>query len=223
MYNYKNFKAREYDFSTFSGPRVGEKALDFSATTLDGIKTNLSSFFGNWIVLEMGSITCPITESKIVPMNDLAHSFPGITFLVLYVREAHPGEKIRQHGSFEEKFSCAKRFRNEYGVTRTILVDDIEGVAHQQYGSMPNSVYVINPSGNVVFRGDWNSVKMVRKILEERNPNKVYTKEHYSARPYFGRQSRGMFGVLRLAGRQAVWDFIKALPQMIMKHIWKPR
>jgi len=219
MYNYKNFKAREYDFSTFNGPRAGEKALDFRATTLEGKDASLSDLLGNWIVLEMGSITCPVTESKVVPMNDLARIFSDVTFLVLYVREAHPGEKIGQHSSFEEKSSCAKRFRDEYGVTRKIMIDDIEGSAHQKYGSMPNSVYIINPSGKVVFRGDWNNIDMVRKILEERDLDKIYKKERFSGRPHFG--GGNPFRAFTVAGKRATRDFIKALPRMIIKHIRK--
>jgi len=220
MYNYKNFKAREYDFSIFNGPRAGERALDFHATTPDGEKVTLSDFFGSWLVLEMGSITCPITESKVMPMNKLAQTFSDVIFLVLYVREAHPGEKIRQHDSLEEKISCAQRFRDEYGVARKILIDDIEGTAHQAYGSMPNSVYIINPSGTVVFRGDWNTIDTVQEILEERDPDKIYKKERFSGRPYFG--NGNPFRAFAIAGSGAIWDFMKALPQMIIKHIRKP-
>lgn len=221
MYRYSHFKASEYDFSDFDGPKAGNKALDFPATMLDGKEVRLSDFFGSWAVLEMGSITCPITESKVEPMERLARKFSDVTFLVLYVREAHPGENVRQHRSFEEKVSCAQRFRNEYGVARTVLVDDIEGSAHQQYGGMPNSVYIMNPSGRVVFRGDWNNVAMVEKILTERDPDKIYGKERFSVRPYFG--GGNPFRALSVAGKTAIWDFIKAFPAMVMKHIIKPR
>jgi len=221
MYNYSHFKPKEYDFSKFEGPKPGEQAVNFTATKLDGECVKLSDFFGNWIVFETGSISCPIYESKIKPMNELARTFPNITFLVLYVREAHPGEKIHQHSSFEEKLSCARLARDEDGESRTIIVDDVEGSAHRLYGSMPNSVYVINPKGVVVFHGDWNDIDEVKNVLQERGTMTTRPKERYSGRPSFRGHKRGMLGTLRRAGWVAVWDFMKAFPIMVFKHIKK--
>jgi len=223
MYNYAHFKPKEYDFSKFEGPKSGEKAIDFAATKLNGEHVKLSDFFGNWIVLETGSISCPIYESKIKPMNELARKFSDVTFFVLYVREAHPGEKIREHGSFEEKLSCARRARDEDGESRTILVDDVEGSAHRLYGSMPNSVYVIDSKGHVVFRGDWNDIDEVHNVLQARDSIQARPREHYSARPSFRGHKEGMLGTLRRAGWVAVWDFMKAFPVMVFKHIQKLR
>jgi len=223
MYNYSHFKPEEYDFSKFEGPKPGETAVDFVATKLDEESVRLSDFFGSWIVLETGSISCPIYESKIKPMNELARKSPDTTFLVLYVREAHPGERIGQHESFEEKLSCARRARDEDKESRTIIVDDIDGSAHRLYGSMPNSVYVINPKGTVVFRGDWNDISEVRNVLKARDSIKIHPKEHYSARPSFRGHKGSIFGTLRRAGRVAAWDFVKAFPPMVLKHIQKSR
>ena len=221
MYNYPHFTPSDYDFSKFEGPRPGERAVDFTAIDLEGNKRKLSDFFGQWVVLETGSVTCPIYTSKIKTMNQLTGAYPDVTWLLLYVREAHPGENIPQHNVFEEKLACARRARDEDQETRTILVDDLAGTAHRAYGSMPNSVYVINPAGKIVFRGDWNDARAVRRVLKERNPEKIYDKERYSARPNFSGGRGGMLGALRRAGRQAVWDFIKAAPVMVGKHIKK--
>lgn len=100
MYRYDKFKPFQYDFSKFEGSKAGEAAMDLVATKLNGETVKLSDFFGSWIVLETGSITCPIYEAKVEPMNRLARKFTDVTFLVLYVREVHPGENIPQHQSF---------------------------------------------------------------------------------------------------------------------------
>ncbi len=51
-YNYRHFKPKYYMFEEFSGPRPGQKALDFSARTLEGKTVHLSEFFNKPIVLE---------------------------------------------------------------------------------------------------------------------------------------------------------------------------
>ena len=58
-YNYNTFDAGLYTLDAFIGPKVGEKAVDFTAGTLDGRTVKLSDFFGKPIILETGSFTCP--------------------------------------------------------------------------------------------------------------------------------------------------------------------
>jgi len=220
-YNYERFQPAYYTFDSFEGPKVGQKAPDFTVYTMKKDQVKLSDFFGDWIVLEMGSITCPIYESKIKPMNKLASKFPDIKFLLLYVREAHPGEKIPQHATLTQKLACAKFAQEKDNEKRTIFIDDLEGRAHQMYGSMPNSIYIINPESKIIFRGDWNNIKGVKHVLSERSKDKMYEKDRFSARPYFGNGGWNMLGVLRRAGWCAVWDFVLAFPTMAIKHTKK--
>jgi hypothetical protein len=45
----------------------------------------------------------------------------------LYTREAHPGERLPAHAGFEDKVTAARRLRDELGITRPIVVDDLDG------------------------------------------------------------------------------------------------
>ena len=90
-YNYRKFAASEYDISAFTGPAPGSKAPDFELTRPDGSKTRLLDFSGDFLVLETGSFTCPLYQGRRAGMATLAARFPGVTFRLLYVREAHPG------------------------------------------------------------------------------------------------------------------------------------
>ena len=152
-YNYKHFNPKDYNFKNFKGPKVGEKYIDFKAKTLDGKTVKLSDFLDKTIVLDTGSITCPMYANTTAPMNLLKKQYPNIHFLLLYVREAHPGERTNPLTSIVEKTSNAKATGKLYDEKRAILVDTIDGVAHRLYGSMPNMTYVIGKDGIIKFRG----------------------------------------------------------------------
>lgn len=220
-YNYRHFGPEYYDFRTFDGPRPGDDAPDFEATTLEGETVELSDFRGNWVVLETGSITCPITDSKVYAMDELYKRFDDVVFVLLYTREAHPGENYEAHTSFQEKLERAREFADEYHIERTVLVDDLEGTAHRRYGGMPNSVHVLDPDGTVVLRGDWNDVKGVEEVLENRERGRIYERDIYRGRPLLFTQKKGMVRVLTDAGPRAVRDFIKHAPTLALMHLKK--
>lgn len=220
-YNYRHFGPEYYDFRTFDGPEPGDNAPDFEAVTLDGQTVEFSEFWERWAVLETGSITCPITDSKVHVMDELQKRFEDVAFILLYTREAHPGEHYDAHDSLEDKFDRARTFAAEYDIERTVLVDDVEGTAHRTYGGMPNSVHVVNPDGVVVMRGDWNNVQAVKKVLENRDETRIYEREIYRGRPLFFTQKKGAIRVLIDAGPRAVWDFIKNAPALALMHLKK--
>jgi peroxiredoxin len=220
-YNYRHFGPEYYDFTTFDGPEPGDEAPNFEAWTLAGERVELSDFGGSWVVLETGSITCPITDSKVRAMDELQRRFEDAVFVLLYTREAHPGERFEAHDSFEEKLERARTFAEDYDVERTVLVDDVEGTAHRTYGGMPNSVHVISPDGVVVMRGDWNDVRKVKRVLENGDGDRVYEREVYRGRPLFFTPKKGVVRVLRDAGPRAVRDFVKNAPALALMHLKK--
>lgn len=220
-YNYRHFGPEYYDFTTFDGPRPGDNAPDFEAVTLDGQTIEWSEFRGKWVVLETGSITCPITDSKVHVMDELQKQFEDVVFVLLYTREAHPGERYDAHDSLADKLERARTFATEYDVERTVLVDDEEGTVHRKYGGMPNSVHVVNPDGVVVMRGDWNDVRTVKQVLENREENRIYGRDIYRGRPVFLTEKKGVVRVLTDAGPRAVWDFVKNAPALGLMHLKK--
>ena len=95
QYNYDTFSLSVVPQpETFAGPEVGQNIIDFTATRLDGTTVNLSDYLGQVIVLETGSITCPIYTDTTDAMNRLVEAYPEVAFLLLYTHEAHPGERI---------------------------------------------------------------------------------------------------------------------------------
>lgn len=209
LYNYPHFNFDSYNFENFTGPKVGEKALDFEATDLNGKPVRLNEFQGKIRVLETGSITCPATIGTTKTMQELVEKYKNVTFLLLYVREAHPGEKIPSHSSFEEKISCAKRFSEEQHDNRLILVDDLNGTVHKQYGLFPNFVYVIDKEGYVAFRTPWNVPDKLDGVLNAIQEGK---EERFPEKYYLPRYKNVDFRALPRSGWRAILDVILNIP-----------
>jgi SAM-dependent methyltransferase len=208
-YNYEHFGPAHITLDRLGGPEVGDAAPDFSATTLAGTPFSLSDLRGRAVVLETGSATCPMYVKGIDAMNAVAGRFPEVAFLVLYTREAHPGEHVGPHRSGADKTRGARLIAEEDGERRTIVIDDLRGNAHQRYGAMFNTVHIIDAAGTIVFRALWNDPEAVedvlRRLSEGRSPDDVRSA---GIRPSPAAHKR----VLNRAGPQAVRDFAAARP-----------
>ncbi len=179
-YNYESF-TQWYDSSFrpellsgfINNPKVGNPAPDFEALTSDGYRVRLSDLKGKSnVVLEFGCSTCPPFVNAVkytaVSLEKLAleYSGKGFEFFIVYTREAHPGENITQHKSYEEKLRRAKDLKNAEDFRIPILVDSIEGQINQVYGSRANGVFVINKQGTLVFKSMWTDTLQLKDVLE---------------------------------------------------------
>jgi len=207
-YNYTRLDPSSYDFSKFSGPKAGETMVDVPVYNTDGSQVNLSDFLGQWAVLETGSQTCPMYARNVSKMAALAAKYKEVAFLVLYVREAHPGKKIGAHDRVNIKIERARQLKELYGENRQIIVDDLQGTAHLAYGGFPNMVYVIDPEGKIVYRCDWSVIQEVDKVLAERD--RVYRNDHINPPDKPSLISMLSFFWKR-CGVDTAWDFLVSL------------
>lgn len=214
-YNYDTFSSDDYDFDTSAGPQVGSKAPDFELRTSDGRTRRLLDFEGDFLVLELGSITCPLFQSRRGIMSGLTGSRDGVESVVLYVREAHPGAQIPAHRSDADKVACARRLTEDDGETRTVFVDTLEGSAHRAYGGMPNAVYIINRNGCVVFKSDWNNPSATRAALDDLRAGRPVRSRSFFRPPL----PPVAVGTLRRAGRGSASDFFRSLPWLIWHNL----
>lgn len=213
-YNYPRFRADFHDLRDFAGPKPGEVFPPLTFCTVEGKAGTLADLFpGQYVALESGSCTCPMYARNVQKMKRLAEQHPEVTFVMLYIREAHPGERIPAHRTEEEKRELAEGLRHHHEEWRTILVDDLEGRAHRTLGLMPNFIYFVDPSGRVLFRRDWSVPGDLEAALAE--PERVVADDH--TEPFL----RGSFPNpldLWWGGWSAVWDFISDLPGLIANH-----
>lgn len=215
-YNLDRFHRDDWDLVRFDGPRAGEPAIDFTLADVNGGSVSLADYRGKWLVLEMGAASCGMYARNIKPHNLLTRDYPDVEFLVVYVREPHPGERKNAHSSFEEKLSNARDLKSLYGENRKIVVDSLDGEMHVKYGLKPNSVYVINPEGIVIYRCDWAVTGELKKVLNNRD--QLHKVEHADI-DIMGRPSVVIAVKSLLAGGwKALWDFIKMLPKLVPMH-----
>ena len=213
-YNYKRYKMSEYDLGAFPGSKAGELAENFTVCDQNGKPVSLYDFRGKWVVLETGSITCAMYVKNIPGIKELQVKYPDVEFLLVYVREAHPGSRLGPHQSNGQKIERAEKLRQFYDEPRRILIDDLQGKMHKAYGELTNMVYIIDPDGRIIYRSDWAFPKHIDKILQNRN--KINTNEHVqiiTAAPWI------MIPVVLRGGWDALWDISIALPTIIVAHL----
>lgn len=169
-------------------------------------------------MFEFGSITCPIFQANVDPMNRLARSYAdSVEFYLVYVREAHPGPRCGPHESMAEKRSLAREVAPDVA-TRTVLLDDQEGSVHRAFDTMPNSVHLVGTDGVLAYRADWLHPDELETAIEEllnaggkgaeAAPHDV-TDNFHSPDPSIIEGARRAFG---RAGVGSAIDFARELP-----------
>jgi hypothetical protein len=66
----------------------------------------------------------------------------------------------------EQKFRHACDLRDKLGVTRTILVDALDGACHRAYGSMPNMTWIFTKAGIPIYKSDWTDALSVENAIQ---------------------------------------------------------
>ena len=147
----------------------GDQIVDFDLPTLDGGRFRSADLAqGGPVLLVFGSSTCPVTDSAAPGINDLHTRFGDrVRFVMVNVREAHPGANAPQPADFAEKREHAERLRDLHGIRYEVAVDDIDGSLHRALSPKPNSAYLLGSDGTILFRAHWaNDTKALAEALE---------------------------------------------------------
>jgi hypothetical protein len=118
--------------------------------------------------LIFGSSTCPVTDNAAPGLNELYHRFGApVRFVMVNVREAHPGKAFLQPKTPDEKRAHAERLRTLHGFQFEVAVDDVDGTLHRALSPKPNSAYVLGAGGTILFRAQWaNDTDALAEALE---------------------------------------------------------
>jgi hypothetical protein len=152
-------------------------------------------------------------------MNAIADRYraDGVGSIFLYTHEAHPGEHYPHLTSMEQKAEHARALRAEYGVTRPILLDALNGACHRAYGSMPNMTWIFTKAGRPVYKSDWTDAKSVENALiyfldvtERRQARKRLAPFRVERLDFREQDSEGFFRGLARNGPKAVEEFREA-------------
>jgi hypothetical protein len=97
-----------------------------------------------------------MTDSAAPGLNELYFRFGDrVRFVMVYVREAHPGKAFPQPRTLAEKIARATQFCDRHGFEFEVAVDDLAGTLHRALSPKPNSAYVLGVDGTILFRAHW--------------------------------------------------------------------
>ena len=142
----------------------------------------------------------------------------GFEFFIVYVREAHPGEKFPHHTFLEQKLAHARKLRDLEKVQLPILVDDLQGTTHKAYGLLPNMVYLIDRDGIVVYKSDWTDgveldgmCESLIRLDDMRARQVPIIRQGVSERLHWIPMDPALRGrVYRRSGKKAIKDYLNA-------------
>jgi hypothetical protein len=170
QYRYDHFSKDRIkgDAGFDGGPEAGEKFPETDLETIGGERIRLEDLAGRPTLITLGSYTCPMTAAAGPILRRLHEEFGGaVAFVTVYVREAYPGEHYPQPAGFERKLEHARAYAARDDIPWTVAVDDLDGTLHRALGARPNSAYVVDGEGRVMFRAPWsNDEATLREALE---------------------------------------------------------
>jgi thiol-disulfide isomerase/thioredoxin len=135
----------------------GDRVPAFELITTRGERLVNDDLFGDKPVLFVfGSMTCPMTASSAPSVQELYEEFgERVDFIMMYVREAHPGENYAQAESMDDKISSATALQKFYGIDWTVAADTLDGNLHRAFDPKPNAAYLVSSNGEILFRSLW--------------------------------------------------------------------
>ena len=93
-----------------------------------------------------------MTDNAAPGLRELHRRFGDrVRFVLVNVREAHPGGAFPQPGTPDAKMMHAKRLRDLHGFAFEVAVDDVDGALHRALSPKPNSAYVLGAGGASCF------------------------------------------------------------------------
>lgn len=201
-----------------ASPGPGDPAPDVELVTLEGERLHTRSLPRPHLFV-FGSSTCPMTASAAEPLRRLHERFgQTVRFVVVQVREAHPGAHLPQPEDLATKTRHAELLRDLIGGGMTFAVDDPDGTFHRSLDPKPNAAYLVDAAGTIVFRSIWASDEtglaqaLEAVVSDQALPRKQSTR---MLGPMLG--SLGYLDdVLRAAGPGAARDLALSAPPMLL-------
>ena len=88
-YNYPRFKMSNYELGYFPGPKAGDQVdYGYTFTDLNGKVVNLEDYKGKWLVIESGSLTCPMYVKNVKAFARLTEKF-FLKFNLIFINISH--------------------------------------------------------------------------------------------------------------------------------------
>ncbi len=142
--------------------QVGDPAPDFTLSALSGKQVTLSDSQGKRpAILIFGSCTCPPFRRQIGEVERIYQSYKEkADFLLVYIREAHPGSKIpginggqaiNQTETLAQRMKLAAEFAQELKLTMPLVVDKEDNKVNAAYAGWPNRFVIVGVDGKIAY------------------------------------------------------------------------
>ena len=199
-------------------PGPGDCVPDFDLPALSGGRFRSTDLgVTGPALLIFGSYTCFVTDSAAPGLKELHARFGDrVRFVMVDVREAHPGQAVPQPRALGEKMAHAKLLRDLHGFDFEVAVDDVDGSLHRALSPKPNSAYVLDKDGMNLFRARWaNDTRALATALETIVAGESPSRTQIGGlTPPMLRLSRNIAPVLDRAGGGAWRDMWLVVPPM---------
>lgn len=139
-----------------SDPGPDDQVPVFDLEMINGARFRSDDLGNQPVLIVFGSRTCPVTVSAREPLEALHLRYgERIRFVLVNTREAHPGERIPQPKTHDQKREHARKLGAFMGAHFEVALDNIGGKFHRAMGSKPNSAYILSPTGLILYRAHW--------------------------------------------------------------------
>lgn len=209
-YNYSRFRPAPYIEGGCDGPGPGDNLGNQIVHDRSRKARPLRDLIDRVTVIETGSTTCPLYCAQIEPMKRLADRHADVDFVVLYTREAHPGERRGPHSSIDDKIKEASRVDETAGEWREVWVDGLDGDLHLRLSGSPNSVTILDSDASVIAWLHDSDARATGEILDQLAHGSAVS----TVKPKFRPPSPSAIAALLRGGWKAVWDFAIGFPTL---------
>jgi hypothetical protein len=165
---------------TQTGPEAGSPAPNIQILEANSREFNPSIYKGRVVVLEFGSMSCPVFRSHVQDMEKLKLVEGGRAFfLIVYTREAFPAgdknvERNRQEGisvtdasTIDDRKAQALETQQELRITIPMALDSMDDAVSNAFGGFPNGTVVIGKDGNIAARQQWTNPDTLRQAIDD--------------------------------------------------------
>ncbi|HEX4055966.1 MAG TPA: deiodinase-like protein [Tepidisphaeraceae bacterium] len=159
---------------------VGSAVPNVKIIELNGRAFMPANYKGHILVLEFGSMSCPVFRDHVPEMEKLKSSEgPRAFFLIVYTREAFPaGDKdvlrnkdqnitIPQAMTLDERKAQARQTQDALGITIPMSVDSMDDAVSNAFGTFPNGVVVIGKDGKIAALEHWTNPDSLRRAIDQ--------------------------------------------------------
>ncbi len=139
-----------------SQPGTDAKAPAFTLTDTKGQSHSLSDFAGKWVVLEWTNHGCPYVKKHYNSgnMQSLQEKYTDSGVVWLSICSSAPGKQGHMDNAGWQAAIADK------GIKATAVLIDEDGAVGKRYGATTTPhMFVINPDGDLVYRGAIDSVR----------------------------------------------------------------